>query len=1129
MRNFTRVRFLGLLLALMMAVGARAQQSSGSFNGTVTDSTGALIPDVVVTLTNADTMVVRTARTNGSGIFVSSNMLPGNYVLTLEKGGFQTIKQVGIVLGVNQTITSNFQLSLGSQSTDITVQASAAELEASTAELGTVIDHKMVADLPLNGRQFTQLLMLTPGASRANTAQNSGGGFSPTATGPAFFPAMHGQSNRSNYFMLDGINDTEDVFATFAVSPTADDIQEFKVQSHNDQAQFGGVTGGIVNVVTKSGTDHLHGALWEFNRNSVLGASQPLTFQKVPLNQNQFGGNVGGPVILPHLYHGRSKTFFFFSYEGFRKTSASSSLSLVPTAAELAGDFSGDLINGAPVKLFNPFTTRQTSPGVYVRDQYANSHIDPSTFNPVILAYEKLLIPTSNTPFVNGTNYLNSTPISQTQNNFNGRLDETLNASNAFWFRYSTGHQTTSSSTYPILGNATTVQTTNYGVNYLHTFNSSLTLNLQFGHNFINNVTDTLYNNGTSASILQQVAFSPAFACGHAKYGASSDCLVPSVGIDGYAGGGESSGHNNPGTDLYQYNGDLSKVLGHHFIQAGGIFIRSRFAAQDYDAGVNFTSSQTADPNNAGTTGNALASALLGAVDGSYNRATIAEVKGVKLLGGYVQDQWKATPHLTINAGLRYDVLLWPIYGPSSTNSDAIGEIDFSNGTYILQRSVGDCATLKAAPCIPGGLSNQANVVVSPDGHLWRNSYDNVQPRVGFSYQVNDKTVVRGAFGLFFDEWSSVKQTVQGIGGDWPSVSQPAASNQTPLTAVPTVDPTNPLAGVATLPAATPFTQQAYYRDPHAKNPESEQYNLGFQRQINSSTTLEADYVGSHTYRLVTGGGLYNVATTPGPGSAAVVASRRPYPNIAPTNYDRSNGSGNYNGLETRLSQTLSHGLQYIVSYTYSKTMDVACDGLFGAEGCSEPDPYNIQKDYSVAGYDLTHNLSISTTYNLPIGRGRALAINNRALDAVVGGWQVNAIYAFTSGVPYNLTVSGDIANTGNSGDRLDRIGNPKLAHPTRAAWFNTAAFASPANYTFGTEGRNDLRGAPYQNVDFSLFKSLRIKDAGDLQFRAEAFNALNHLTLGTPGNNISSTSFGTVTSERSTERQVQLAAKFIF
>jgi hypothetical protein len=1130
--SFRTLCLLSVLFAFLSA--SNAQQSTGALNGAVTDGSGAVIPSAQVVLSNQETGARRNTRTNGSGLYNLPDVPPGNYSLTVTNSGFQTQTRSGVVVGVNQTLTFNFTLMVGSQSSEITVQASVAQLEASTSELGTVIDSKTVSDLPLNGRQFTQLLLLTPGASRINTSQNSSGGRSPS-TGPEFFPAMHGQNNRSNFFMLDGINDNEDLFSTYAVSPIADDIQEFKVQSHNDQAQFGGVLGGVINVVTKSGTNRLHGTLWEFNRNAILGADNPITSTKTPLNQNQFGGNIGGPVPIPHWAWDRGKTFFFFSYEGFRRVTASNSYSLVPTQAELNGDFSADT-----TQIYNPFTTAQVdSSSTYTRQAYANNQINPTSFNPVMLAYAKALIAAPNTSG-NGVNYLNTTPSTLNQNNFNGRLDKTLTSKDSAWFRYSTQNQPSSTSSgYPYLLNNTDVNSVNYGVNYLHIFNPSLTLDLEFGHNLLSSISRVRYTLGSSESLLSKVPFNSAFACGYAAYGASENCLVPAVSITGYAGGGESDSFASPATSIYQWNADLSKVVGHHFIQFGGSFERDSFGQQAVGATVAFTAAGTScqancpDPNGraAAGKGNALASFLLGVVDNSKDRVTTAPIDGQKAFDGYIQDQWKVTQALTLNFGMRYDLFFWPRYGNKTNNSDAIGEIDFSNGTYLIQADPGACTKNGSAPCIPGGIASVPGVVVSPGGHLWKNSYDNVQPRFGVAYQFSPKDVIRGAFGIFFDEWSGIRQTVQGIGGSWPSVAQPAATGQSPLTANPTIDPTNPLNGVASLPAANPFGQSTYYRDPHAKNPESEQWNLGVQHLVNGTTTLEINYVGSHSYRLPVGGGLYNVALTPGAGTAAQIAARRPYPNITPTRYDRSIGSGNYNGLEARLSQSEKHGLQYIISYTYSKTMNIACDGLFGVEGCSEPNPYNFTGDYSVAGYDLPQNLSVSGTYALPIGRNRALNISNAFANAFLGGWQVNAIYAATSGVPYSLTVSGDIANTGNTNqDRVDRIGNPHLATPNRAKWFNTAAFVTPANFTFGTESRNSLRGQAYQNLDASLFKAFRVREAGTLQFRADAFNALNHLTLGTPGTNISTpSSFGVITSERSTERIVQLAVKFLF
>ncbi|MCU1224268.1 MAG: Cna domain protein [Edaphobacter sp.] len=1126
LKKFSLRFCLGLSLLILLNASSLAQQSTGAINGTVLDSTGAVISGASIVISNVATSIEREVTSNASGVYVFPNIPPGTYTMSARKNSFATTNETGIVLQVNQTITIDFRLKSGAQTETVTVDAAAAQLETSTAELGTVIGHQTVSDLPLNGRQFTQLLTLTPGASRANTSQNANGGQA-SALGGAYFPAMHGASNRSNYFMLDGINDNEDVFSTFAVSPIADDIQEFKVQSHNDQAQFGGVTGGIINVVTKSGTNRLHGAIWEFNRNAVLGAANPITFSKLPLNQNQYGLNLGGPVLIPHVYNGRGKTFFFGSYEAFRlTTNSASSVKLTGTPAELGGDFSA-----VKAQLYDPYSTRPdpANPQSYIRNPFPGNQIPTSRFDPTMLAYAKLLLPQPNTSAASG-NFIDTTPINRHQNQYSARLDEVINQSNSMFFRYTAMAQpSTTSGGFPGLLTERKVTANNYAFNYLHTFNSTTTLDVQFGHNFIGNNQLAHYTQGSSTELLAKVPFSQSFACGYASYGASPDCLVPGVSITGYTSGGESLSDNTPLSSVYQWNADFSKVLGKHLIQAGGIFQRDSFSLVSLGATVSFTSSQTASPTIANT-GDAYASFLLGTPDSSSKRATVAPVNGQKMFGAYIQDQWKALPSLTINLGMRYDLMFWPRFGSSQNNSDAIGEVDFSNGTYILQRAVDSCSQLGKAPCIPGGLSSVPNVIVSPDGHLWRNSYDNWQPRIGFAYQVNQRSVVRGAVGLFFDEWAGIRQTVQGIGGDWPSVAQNSAQNQTPLTGIPTVTAESPLSGVTALPAANPFTQSQYYRDPNAKNPYSEQWNLGFQQQLNAKTTLDIDYVGSHSVRLPTGGGLYNVALTPGPGNAATVAARRPFPYITPTHYDRSNGGASYNGLEVRLSQAPSHGLQYIISYTWSKTMDLACDGFFGVEGCSEQDPYHLQRDWSVAGYDLPQNLSISATYELPIGKGRALNVNNKVLNAVIAGWQVNGIYANTSGLPYNLTISGDIANTGNSGYRLNRVGNPQLTRPTRSQWFNTSAFTAPAQYTFGTEGRNDLRADGFQNLDASVFKNFPLERFGQLQFRAEAFNALNHLTYGTPGTNISTTStFGTVSSERSTERIMQLAVKLLF
>src|SRR6202521_4608090 len=351
-----RISLLLVALVLIFVIPHSASaQATATLNGVVRDSSGAVIPQATVTLQNTDTGTERESLTNDSGLYVFVSVHPGEYVLKVTKEGF-TIATQGLHLLVNQASTLDFILKVGSTQQSVTVEASAVNLETGNATLGSVIESKQVMDLPLNGRNFTQLLSLTPGVSPVSVAQNSGGAQA-APVGTFVFPAVSGQSNRSNYFLLDGIDDTDQVFTTYAVAPILDDIQEFKVQSHSDEAQFGGVLGGIVNVVSKSGTNNFHGTAWEFFRNTVLDAKNPLKGIS-KLEQNQFGANFGGPVILP-FYNGRNKTFFFGSYEGFRRAQPSTGAFYnVPTPAELSGDFSALLQGPNPIQLFNPFTTR---------------------------------------------------------------------------------------------------------------------------------------------------------------------------------------------------------------------------------------------------------------------------------------------------------------------------------------------------------------------------------------------------------------------------------------------------------------------------------------------------------------------------------------------------------------------------------------------------------------------------------------------------------------------------------------------------------------------------------------------------------------------------------------------------
>jgi hypothetical protein len=1130
-----RHRILLLLVALVL-IGVNphsaSAQATATLNGVVRDSSGAVLPQATVTLENTDTGTLRESLTNDSGLYVFVSVPPGEYVLKVRKDGFSTATQAGLHVLVDQASTQDFTLRVGSTQQSVTVEASAVNLETANATLGTVIQSKQVRDLPLNGRNFTQLLALTPGVSPVSVAQNSGGAQA-APLGSFVFPAVSGQSNRSNYFLLDGIDDTDQVFTTYAVAPILDDIQEFKVQSHSDEAQFGGVLGGIINVVSKSGTNSFHGTAWEFFRNTVLDAKNPLKGIS-KLEQNQFGANFGGPVILP-FYNGRNKTFFFGSYEGFRRAQPSTGAFYnVPTAAELSGDFSALLQGPNPIQLYNPFTTRPdpANPGSFIRDPFPNNDIS-SVLNPGAVTLAKAVFPAPQ-PVVNGFNGYDLRSNLTPQNQYSFRVDQNFNSSNSLFFRYTSSDQPRAG-TGGIVGETATGETfgKQYVLSYYHQFNPSTILDAQFGHVDLTNNVGTGYSDQDPATVVNATGLAPGFACG---FVGTAACSIPGLTIPAYATSGATGTGGTKLTDIYQWRANLTKVLRKHSFTGGFDFERNSFFVHGGGPADTFGAAQTANPEAPTGTGDAMAAFLLGTAASASRRDTVAPVTGQRSYGFYFMDKWKVTDRLIVNIGLRYDLMLWPGYGSGTSDpTSQVGNIDFNNGTYVVQTNSPDCASAGQAPCVPGGLP-QPHVVVARNDRLYSNTHDNIQPRVGIAYSLNDKTVVRASFGIFNDIWAGVMQTVQGIGGDWPSVAQILTPALNTSNEVATVNWQNPLAGLgaAGLPAPTPFGQVEWYRDPKAKDPYSEQWNFGVERQLGSNTVMTANYVGSQSHRL-TVGGLYNVALTPGPGTPAEVTARQPYPYISPTFYDRSVGNSSYNAFQFSTNHRSSSGLTYLVAYTWSKSTDVGCSGFFGIESCSVQNPYNLKADRSVSGFDLTHVLSASATAPLPFGKGRRFANSNGFVNYLVGGWQLNGILTLTSGLPYDVYISSDIPNVGNfdpgSGNvRANQIGDPNALNRSTKQWFNTAAFAPPAPFTFGDSGRNSLRADWFKNLDLSLFRDFPLSERRSLQFRAEAFNVTNTPTWGIPVNDLNNPAqLGSITSTRSTERQLQLALKLYF
>lgn len=1167
----TRVAMVACLLVLGGTAHLFAQLSTAAINGTVRDPSGAVIPGATVTLTSVDTAVKRSTTTNDAGAYVFTSVTPGRYTLDAVAKGFRPVTIAEFVLAVSQTGTYDFKLPVGSQASSVTVEAENQQLDVTSANLGTELPTEQINDLPTNGRNFTSLLSLTPGVVPVSTGQNNmnpaGGGFAaPVAENSTLtFPAVNGQTNRSNFFLTDGLDNFGTFLSTYAVPPIIDAIDEMKVVSHTDSAESGGVLGGVIDVVTKTGANDFHGSAWEYDRNNVFDASPFLAgVPETSFHQNQFGGAVGGPVWLPKIYNGHDKTFFFVAYQGFRFSKPSNSTFLVPTLYQLTpqtnlpgcSDAAGcydlsRLPGGAPANpIYDPMSTQASTCNgepCYTRKPFPGNLIPASrVFAPNIDWLKFMyggLLPTGlddNYNAAANTNAIDPTPNIQHQNELDVRIDEHFGSKNLAWFRYSMINSTQNlSGGAPTLATHHEVPARNWGGSYVRTFSPSLVMQLQFAHTTVQDNTTTRFKNSIS-SIFGELGFASDFSSGFAALNGGS--LLPNPGLGYYQSVGETIVDTPKATDSYQEGGVVTKLLGRHEIRAGGGFISNVFASPLSNSSLGFGADSTSNPSNPGGTGDPLASFLLAVPDAANRRNVNEKTRPGGVMSFFGQDTWKVNDRLTMNFGLRYDYTFIPPYGTNDTIGQQggieTGDMNFNNGTYVIQKLPPPCSQRGHAPCIPGDGTLPAHVVVDPRGKIAHNVPTNWGPRLGLSYRLGTKNVIHAGFGIVYDNWAAITQMAQNIEGSWPDIGQLIANNlNVPTSASPTPNASeqDPFAvgGTGLFPAPTPFNQVQWFYDPNIKNAYSEQYNFGFQRQITPSTALTVNYVGSESHRVIVGG-YYNTALTPGPGDPQ---SRALYNYIGPTFYDRSVGNSSYNALQLQVDKRYSTGLSYQVAYTFSKYIDEGGDGWFGVEGGVPPDPYQPAKfgSRSVAGTDLPHVLTENTIFQIPIGKGQRWSTGSRVADYVLGNWQLNNFLTIRSGLPFTPQYSdGDLANTGNVAwagyEHANLVGDPYKNVP-KGYGFNPAAFAVPAQYTYGNAGRNSLRSSRLINVDASVFREFPLWGEGrKFQFRAETFNLFNHRVPAPANNDVGSPStFGTITGAANSARQMQLGAKFIF
>ena len=1103
------------LVGLVAGTPLLAQYDSAQISGSVHDQSGALIANATVQIQNRDTGLVRQTVTNSTGTYILSHIPPGVYTITASSRGFSSVSQAGVELVVSQSGTFDFMLKPGSSTETVSVSAEVATLDTSSSSVGADLESKAVSDLPLAGRNISNLITLQTGVTPINNDQTGG---RTNAIGTLVSPSIQGQNNRSNVYLLDGVNNNEAVSGSEIITPIPDDVQEMKVLTHTDSSLFGGGLGGTINLITKSGTNRFHGAAWEFWRGSRFAdASSNPSGVLQDLHQNQFGAAAGGPVLLPH-YNGKDRSFFYGSYEGFRQEIGSVALQLVPTAAEYAGDFSALLAKGR--QLYNPFTAN--------RDPFPNNQIPSNLIDPNMVKLAQTLFPAPTGSYDGGVyNYQNTTPGTHTSDQYDIRGDEYLTKRDLVWAHFLRQNNPIGSyGGFPKLATITSFTAHNFGAQWIHTFGPSSVLTVGVGQNIGTQFHNTTYG-GDGNAIATAAGFAQTFACSY-PYGRKG-CLIPSLGLGSYIGGGEASETAGGLSGIWEYKADYQKTFGRHTLYAGGnVDTNNLGKTAGGNSGLTFSPFQT---SNGSTGGDELASFLLSVPEGASRINTDYWETGGWVYGFYGQDQWKIRSNLTINLGLRYDYSTIPV--TRNIAGDYYDIFDFNRGVDIIQKLPPACSATQFAPCLPGGTLPAHVVVSSQPGKLFFGDKSNIQPRFGVSYVFRPNTVVHGGYGRTYDNWAAIEQSAQNT-NSWLMQTSVLVANQNSqpgLTASTVVTGENPIAAFGgNYPAPTPFSSIGWSTPPQFKNAYSDQWTFGVQQQVRGVGVWTINYVGSRG-RHLDYAPVANTATTPGPGP---VGPRTPFPYMPQSFFDRPIGELNYNALETSLQgRSRVTGLSYLVSYTWSKGLNFGTDGWYGIGTTSIQNPYDPKGDRSVSGYDLPHVFTAGWVWAVPIGKG-SFSTGNRMTDYVLGNWQITGIATLESGRVYTVYDAGDIANTGNFNffggyERPNKVGNPKPQHQTPAQWINPAAFVTPAQYTFGNTPRNSLRTEPYKNLDASIFRQFPLFESLQLELRLDAINAFNHPVWGVPNSCQNCQNFGVVTSTVNNSRQVQLSGKIVF
>lgn len=1097
-------RFALFLLVLAASTSVALGQGFGTIVGTITDPSGAAVAGAKVTVTNIGTSENREDITNGQGYFVVPSLRPANYDVTVNAPGFGPYLQKGVVLLADQSATVNATLTLGKATETVSVSGEVPQVNTTSSTISEVVEQRRVVDLPLNGRNAASLVLVVAGANPAPASDVDQGN---TKTFPAAVTvSTNGARQNQVSFRLDGANNNDLYTNINQPFPFPDALQEFSVQTSNYGAQYGGNAGGVVNVVTKSGTNGLHGDGFEFLRNAVFNARNFFNSSRDQIKRNQFGGTIGGPVVIPKLYDGRNKTFFFFGYQGTRfRNVGNVSSAFVPTAAERAGDFSALLSATNPA---NPFKR-----AIQINDRNGNripgNILPASSLDPAAVAFLKYL------PTVGGNGLLfYSQPVIQNYDEYVARGDHAFSEKDRMSLRYFYDRFNNQGfldpSNYLSNQNFSTIISQNALIGETHVFGPAAV------NEFRASYSRETSNRGPAPGSISLTDL------GVNIWQPPTAKTIESIAVNGYF----SPGQTDPAAFIrnqYNISDDVNINHGKHSISFGGSAIRAQVLLRNQFR----TSGQfTFTPD---VTNDALASFMQGYVRTFVQGYGEFKDNLLDMFNLYVQDDFHASRRLTVNFGLRYD--------PQFPWKETKGRIQqFTPADYYgnVRSSVYTSA--------PRGLLFPGDTNIPKYGV--KGSYNNFAPRLGFAYDLSGdgKTSLRAGAGMFHDAiqpgiFNNRFVDVTPYSPQF-SITTPRGTFSNPLLGL-----TNPFPSPFPPPANTPFPGPVLVISYDPANgykqltPVNYNWNVSISRQLAASWLLQAAYVGARATRLSETIEL-NPAVATATGSTDARRAFQPYGSISQASQDVNSS---YNSAQITLQKRLSQGVSFLTSYTWARSMDSmpASQGISTiAQGGNSPIPWNFsgrhQNDYGPSEFDHTQRLVFSYVWDLP-----RLLGHNALMRYAIGGWQLSGILTAQSGGPFTVLGGKDQSLTGLGSDRAVFTGSDPYggnACGTSAPcvnYLNPSAFTIAPLGGFGNVGKDSLRGPNMITWDTGLFKEFPIAgERARFQFRAEFFNVLNRVNFNNPSNSTtpsySSNGFGQLTSAQD-PRIGQLALKFLF